>query len=242
MQNINLYDPRLERQRDWLAPHYVAGTALLLSCLVAAAGFAARSNLPALTAQSAAGEAQVKAIRDQVTALGQQASSRKPSAQLEQSLVAQRMLLEMRGEILVTLRQSLGPEAHSFAAYLRGLASQTLPGLWLTNFSVNAANDSMEIRGLMLDPALLPEYIRRLNREEAFRGRSFAALKLGVKKPETTAAPAAAGGKVQPAAVQLPIHHEFVLIPAKEGDKATGGGTSGAAKLTQNDNRAGGAG
>lgn len=242
MQNINLYDPRLERQRDWLALHFVAGAALVLSCLVAAAGFAARTNLPTLAAQSAAGESQLKAIRDQVTALGQQASSRKPSAQLEQSLVSQRTLLELRGEILATLRQSLGPDAHSFAAYLRGLASQTVPGLWLTAFSVNAVNDSMEIRGLTLDPALLPEYIRRLNKEEAFRGRSFAALKLGVKQPETAAAPAAPDGKVQPAAARLPTHHEFMLIPAKEGDKTSGGSTSGAARLTQNSTQAGGAG
>lgn len=208
---INLYDAALERRRDWLALHYVAGLAAALAVAVGALGFVARIDLPALTAQAASGEGQLKAARDQVAALGQQVSGRKPDERLQQEIAARRLLLEARGEILATLRQGLGPQSHSFADYLRGFSRQTVAGLWLTGFAVDATGGGMEIHGRTLDPALLPEYIRRLDQEKAFEGQTFAALKLDLAKPEASAA--------RPAAPRRPPWHEFTLVPTAA-DKA----------------------
>jgi hypothetical protein len=173
----------------------------------------ARIDLPALTAQAASGESQLKAARDQVAALGQQVAGRKPDERLQQEIAARRLLLEARGEVLATLRQGLGPQSHSFADYLRGFARQTVAGLWLTGFAVDATGGSMEIRGRTLDPALLPEYIRRLDQEKAFEGQTFAALKLDLAKPEATAAAGTA-------APRRPPWHEFTLVPTAAADKA----------------------
>jgi hypothetical protein len=71
----------------------------------------------------------------------------------------------------------------------------------------------MEIRGRTLDPALLPEYIRRLNAEPAFRGHRFAALSVALP---TAPAPAAS---VAPAAT-VPPWHEFALVPELEAKPA----------------------
>lgn len=212
---INLYDPALERRRDWLALHYVAGLVAAVAVIVGAIGFAARSDLPALAAQAASGEGQLKAARDQVAALGQQVAGRKPDERLQQEIATRRLLLEARGEVLATLRQGLGPQSHSFADTLRGLARQTVAGLWLTGFAVDAASGGMEIHGRTLDPALLPEYIRRLDQEKAFSGQTFAALKLDLAKPETPAT----GGTAQTAAPRRPPWHEFTLVPTATGDK-----------------------
>jgi hypothetical protein len=217
-QQINLYDPSLERKRDWLALGNMVGLAAFLAVAVGAAGYLARLDLPALNAQATANESQLKAARDQIAALGQQAASRKPDPRVEQEVAAKRMLLAARGEVLATLRQSLGPEAGgSFADYLQGFARQTVSGLWLTAFAIDAMSGGMEIRGRTVDPALLPEYIRRLNKETAFQGREFAALKLDTGKPDTPAAQAMS-------AVARAPYHEFMLIPAK---------TDAAAKLTR---------
>ena len=217
-QYINLYDPDLLRKRDWLALHVVVGGTLALIVIVGALGFLARSDLPALDEQVANGEARLKAIRDQITVLGQKSANLKPSVQLEQSLVAERARLAMRGEILATLRQRLGPEVDSFSAYLHGLSAQSVPGLWLTAFSVDTARGTMEIRGSTLDPALLPEYIRRLNHEKAFRGRSFAALKMDKTKPAAPPAtpPATDDAANAPTVAPTRAHHEFMLTPAPE--------------------------
>jgi hypothetical protein len=213
-QQINLYDPALERHRDWLALHYVAGVAAVLAVLVGALGFVARADLPALQAQAARGEDQLKAAREQITTLGQQVAGRKPDARLEQEIATRRLLLAARGEVLATLRQSLGPQARSFADYLRGFARQNVTGLWLTGFAVDAASGGMEIHGRTLDPALLPEYIRRLDQEKAFEGQTFAALKLDVARPE-----APVTGATAQAAARRPPWHEFTLVPVT-GDKA----------------------
>jgi hypothetical protein len=226
VQQINLYDPALERRRDWLALSNVAGIAALLLVVVAALGFAARHDAAELSAASEGSAGQLKALREQIAAQGQAIAGRKPDAQLEQEVAAKRMLLAARGEVLGTLRRSMGTESRSFADYLRGFARQTVSGLWLTGISIDAASGALEISGRTVDPSLLPEYIRRLDREPAFEGQSFAALKLGAGKTEATAVPSL-----------RPPYHEFVLSPVKPGEP-----NPGAAKLTHSGSAAGGAG
>lgn len=214
-QQINLYDPGLERRRDWLALHYVAGLTAALTVLVGISGHLARTDLPALTTQAAATESQLKVAREQVAALGARAANRQPDQGLVQELEAARALLGVRSEVLATLNRSLGPQAHSFADYLRGFARQSVSGLWLTGFTIAAGGNGMEIRGRTVDPALLPEYIRRLNREPAFQGQTFSAMRLEAAKAATISGTVAEG---------RPSWHEFTLAPRRETE---------AAKLTQ---------
>lgn len=219
-QQINLYDPSLQRQREWLTLRNVVGMGVACAILVAAPGLATRLELPALTRLSSANEAQIKAAREQVTLLGQAIASRKPDPRVEQELLGRRLMLETRGAVRDMLRKSLGVEAGGrFADHLRGLARQSLSGLWLTGFSVDAGG-GMEIRGRTTDPALLPEYIRRLNKEAAFQGRAFAALKLDPGKPDAPAGPAAAPVPPSGASAAAPRapYHEFVLVPVKTGE------------------------
>ncbi|MDX9741159.1 MAG: hypothetical protein RBT81_08275 [Gammaproteobacteria bacterium] len=223
-QQINFYDARLERRRDWLALHYVAGLAGVLVVLVGVSGYLARMDLPALTAQATTAESQLKAAREQIATLGARAANRKPDPRLEQELEASRTLLGARSEVLGTLRRSLGPDAHAFADYLRGFARQSVSGLWLTGFSIAAGDQGrgIEIRGRTTDPALLPEYIRRLNREAAFQGQTFAALKLEAAKSAKPAAGTAVATDIRPA------WHEFTLVPVREPEAA-----AASAQLTQ---------
>jgi hypothetical protein len=218
-QQINLFDPALQRQRDWLALGNVAAAAGVLTVVVGAAGLLVRSDLPELRTQAEAGDAQLKASRDQLTTLGQRASA-KPDPRLEQDVANARQLLAMRGEVLQVLRQGIGPGAVSYAEQLRGFARQSVAGLWLTRFDFNAGQGSMEIHGRTTDPSLLPEYLRRLNREPAFQGRAFAALKLTEGKP--AAGPAVAGQPAASVTGKAP-YHEFMLIPQKVAGSADAG-------------------
>lgn len=218
-RHINLYDPALERKRDWLALGNVVIGGVLLAIAVGVLGMAGRSTLPALTAQSATLEVQVKAMRDQVVTLGQRTANRKPDPRLEQELAAKRQLLSLRGDVLATLRSSVGPDARSYAEYLRGFARLTMNGLWLTGFTVKSAGGGMEIRGNTTDPALIPEYIRRLNKEYAFQGQTFAALKLDRPAAKGTSAGTVAVSSA--ATATAPLWHEFLLIPTQNDGKAT---------------------
>lgn len=211
-QQINLYDPALLRKRDWFALANLVLGAGIAALLVAAAGVLARGGLPELQAQANAGEARLKALREQVLVLGQRVVERTADPRIERELAATRQLAAARGEVLQALRQRLASGEPAFADYLRGLARQSMAGLWITGFVWDAASDGLEIRGRTTDPALLPEYIGRLNREPAFRGQSFSALMVAEGKPETVA------GSAVP---QKAPFHEFTLVPAKR-DEATG--------------------
>jgi hypothetical protein len=200
-QQINLYDPALLSKRDWLALSNVLLGAGVLAVLVAAAGWLVRLDVPTLQVQAATQDGQLKAMREQVLALGKRVADRHADPRLEQELASARQLADARSEVLGVLRQRLAADAPPFADYLRGFARQTMNGLWLTGFTWDAAADSIEIRGRTVDPALLPEYIRRLNREPAFRGHAFAALSVVEGKTDTPAQKAA--------------FHEFTLVPVK---------------------------
>lgn len=219
-QQINLFDPNLQRQRDWLALGNVVAAGVLMVVAVGVLGSWIRQEVPSLTAQIAASATQVQSLRDQMTALGQQVANRKPNPQVEQEIGAARLMLEARSEVVAVMKQRLGPDSAAFADYLRGFARQSVNGLWLTGFALDSASGGMEIQGRTLDPALLPEYIRRLNQEAVFQGRAFAALKLVEGKP--LALPDAAS--TSPATPATPVvtsrapWHEFMLIPVKGSD------------------------
>ena len=235
-QQINLYDPALKKKTDWLSLGNVVVAALLLAIGVGAAGYAARVDLPTLKGQVEAMENQLKAMRDQIALLGQKVATRKSDPVLERELESTRQQAATQAEVASLLRQRLGPEPVSYAEYLRGFARQSVSGLWLTGFSYDMASGGMEISGRTVDPALLPQYIQRLSREQVFQGRAFASLNLAVG--EENSANASSGGASVAGASSPSLggtakkapYHEFKLVPRK----ATGTETADkAAKLSQ---------
>lgn len=209
-QQINLYDPALLRKRELVSALNLALAAAVLAVFIGAWAVLARAQQATLAAEQQALAPQVKSVQDQMAALARQVASMKPDPRIEAELASARALLSLRGEVLAVLEKSIGGGAISFAEYLRALARQTVGGLWLTGFSV-AESGGMEIRGRMSDPARLPEYIRRLNAEKAFQGRSFAALRVspGQAAPVAGATP----GPAVPATPAVAPFHEFVLAP-----------------------------
>lgn len=217
MQYINLYDPGLQKKRDWLALVNVVGGGAMLLVTVVALGFLTRTELPALQTQLDTNESQLKTLRDQVTQVGQQVASRKPDPRIEQDMAAFRQMLSERGEVLNLLKKQMTPGVSiAYSDYLRGLARQNLNGLRLVGFYYQGIDGSMEIRGQTLNPALIPEYIRRLNKEPAFHGRAFAALQLNEGKPvEGTPS------ESKTSTVTRAQFHEFKLIPKFESNVGT---------------------
>lgn len=221
-QQINLFNPALLRKRDWFALSNIVLGAGVLVALAMGTGFFVRGGLPELQARAMNGETQLKAMREQVLVLGKRVAERKTDPRIEQELASTRMVAKAHGEVLQTLRHQLSAEEPQFADYLRGLARQSMDGLWITGFTWNSGGDGLQLRGRTIDPALLPEYIRRLNREPAFRGQSFSALNVAEGKPD--------GDEVKDAPVADPsrkaLFHEFVLIPVGIIDKtrSSGGG------------------
>lgn len=205
-QQINLILPGLRPRFDWLALPLVAAIAVAgIVCVVLLAQFQAYRHAR-LGSEAAAINGKLLNLQQQVQALGQAVGARKPNAALPEEIRLLRSGVEQRREVLEFVgRRQGGGGPVGFSPMLAGLSRQTLDGVWLVGFSLAPA--AIEMRGRLLDPALLPRYIGRLNDDPAFAGRRFAALEM---KGVVPVAPAADTGAAKPPAPMRP-YTEFVL-------------------------------
>jgi hypothetical protein len=213
---INLYDPTLLRQRQRLTAANLLLVVVVLAALMFGWGAWARIQASSLAADATALDSQTQAAREESVALGSQLASRKPDPKLELDIVSLNELLGVRQKILDALGQDAATASSGYSDYLRGLARQSVSGLWLTGFSVGSEGKRMEIRGRTLDPALVPEYIHRLNTESAFRNHRFAAMTVTVPPPPPGANAAAVSTAPPPV-------HEFARVPEIDETSRAGG-------------------
>ena len=226
-RHLNLYDPSLRRQRQWLTLPNIAAAATGMLSLILVWGFLARGEADRREQGMRMAAEELSALQQETAALAGRIAGLKADPRLERELRETEARLAVRREILDWLGQSgEAPPGGAYADYLRGLARQTVDGVWLTSFTVGADGTGMEIRGRTLDPALLPEYIRRLNSERAFQGRRFAEFRIsaaaaansagnGGAKPAEPVQSAIAGSAPNQAPNQAPARtfHEFALTP-----------------------------
>jgi hypothetical protein len=201
---INLYHPRFLKQRELLTLGNVALAAAVLYVVLAAAGGWAWQEAAARKEAAAAAEAQLTAAKEQVAVATKAAAARKPSAQLIAELDSAETSVRRRGDIARLLESGAIGSTGGFSDYLRGFARQAPEGLWLTGFTIGAGGNDMEIRGSMLNPATLPDYIRRLGTEKAFQGRNFAALTMNRADAAPAAQPAGAAATAVTAVTPAP--------------------------------------
>ena len=210
---INLYHPRFLKQRDLLTLSNVAIAAVVVYAVLAAAAGWAWQDAAARREAAAAVEAQLLAAKEQVEEVTKAAAIRKPNPQLMAELESAEGLLRRRADIAHLLESGAVGSSGGFAEYLRGFARQVPEGLWLTGFSIASGGNEMEIRGSMLNPATLPDYIRRLGAEKVFQGRSFAALTMNRADPPVAVRPGVQGAALVPAPPLAPRPVDFVLMP-----------------------------
>lgn len=192
-QQINLYNPALRRQRVWLALGNVLVLAGLFGLGLVAAGLVLHRQAAARQETVQALETRLVAARAESFLLSAQMSGSASGEAAKRELVDLRQQVAMRGEVLAALQGGAGIDSVrgqstvGFADYLRGLARQTVSGLWLTGFSVAQGGGGMEVRGRMLAVDRLPEYIKRLNGEVTFKGRQFVSLNISRSDKANTA-------------------------------------------------------
>ncbi len=226
-QQLNLLNPALRKPREWLAAAPLAISCGVLLAVLAVAAILARTQADIGEHAAERQAASLKLAQDKLTALAKVAAESKPNLQLAAEIANARALLKGREEVMRVLEGGVIGNTTGFAEYLRGFARQTTEGLWLTGFTIGAGGDEMEIRGRMLNPSALPEYIRRLNHERVFKGRSFAALNIRRSEDDKGRKGAApAPGAKSPAPAAPPAYVEFVLLPSIANPAAAGGDAS----------------
>lgn len=216
-QQINLINLDLRPRRDWLRFRIVAPAALACLLAVTAAALLERAEQRSLTAREAAVAGELKAAQERLQTLTRTLAERTADPALAAEAERLAAAVQVRQEALQVIEGGDQGRGTAFVEALRGFSRQTMDGVWLTGFAV--AGQDMEIRGRMLDSSLLPNYIRRLNAEAAFRGRRFDALDMqGVVPPPPDKNDAAAPAR------RLPRYTEFALRAGMAADKPKSGG------------------
>jgi len=228
-QQINLINPAFHKVFDWLTAAPLAiGTVVLLVILGSAASWATmRADKQEQAATQKAKT--LKDTQDKLVAMGKLVAESKPNIELANELTNTVALLKSRTEVIRALEGGVIGSTTGFAEFLRGFARQTPKGLWLTGFTIGASGSDMEIRGRMVNPSALPEYIRRLKTEPVFQGRSFASLSIQrpalakeTKALEAVLEASAKPGVATPAPAKeaAPSFVDFVLKPSSQDEIA----------------------
>jgi hypothetical protein len=173
-QQINLLLPALRPRFDWLALPVVAAVALGGLVLIAILSMVGAFQAESLKVREAEIKNELATVQQQVQSIGQALAARQGDSSLEKQIAAARLGLTQRQEVLAVIAQGDVTQGTAYSGLLQGFSRQAVEGVWLLGFGF--AGKDIEISGRLLDPALLPTYINRLNDEPAFAGRRFAAL------------------------------------------------------------------
>lgn len=187
-QYINLLNPALRQRREVISAVTLAVTLVALCAMLAGGHFYARQRADALQSEVKRSTAQWQADQDKLAAVEKSAATARPDVQLAAEIEKARLLLRVRQAAMAALAGGELGDTAGFSEMLRALARQSMNGLWLTGFSF--AGRDMQIQGRALSADQVPAYIRRLNAEPAFQGKSLASMLIEEVRPSETGAPA----------------------------------------------------
>jgi hypothetical protein len=208
-QQINLYNPALGPQRSLVSAQNLAMATLGVIVVIGLLGTVVESRRNAHKIEAAQVAGQLRQLQDRLQQLAQQAASSKTDPVLQGEVDRLTALVDSRGTVLSILDKGTVTSGNGYAEILRGLARQTVTGLWLTGVSVAAGNGEMELQGRTTDRTLVAEYLRRLNGEKVFTGRSFSGLRIDAPKAEDGSP------------VPSPAYLEFALMGSQEKTSAS---------------------
>lgn len=192
--------------------------------LAAIGGVAALAALATLGLRHAAANQAEQALAAEQELAALQARVNTPSAAVRPSRHAAelhrlRAVEAGQRQVRAALDSGAAGRTRGYAEVFLALSRQARPSVWLTAFAVPADGAALELQGRMTDPHRLPDYLRQLNSEPLFKGRSFTQMSLKAVEPATSGAGAGAAG----AAVGGNTVTEFTLraVPtANGGDEA----------------------
>lgn len=209
-QQINLYNPALERKRDPLSLQGLTvawSSAIALVVIAAAVGGFRVSALQAELEKESAARSRAQA---EMSRLSAQFAARSRDAALAAEMARLEAEVAGRTEVMQTLRGGIIGNTDGFSAYLRAFARQSFEGMWLTGFTLAGAGQDVELEGRALRPELVPDYVQRLNREAVLKGHAFSELQM--RRPEARSADAGEEG--------LPfIEFRLATVPSQEGQR-----------------------
>jgi hypothetical protein len=215
-QQINLFNPIfLKQKRHFSALTMAQALAVVLVGVLAMYAYQLRQN-KTLAGVLAQAEQELEARRSQITRFGKEFSTQGASRALADELAAAETRLAQRRSLLDDVKTGVGGDADGYSRYLSALAREAMPGVWLTGLDIGGKSSALVIKGRALDSALVPAYLRALNREAPLAGRRVDELRLTAKETPSTPPGAASRDPLAPREPEGYI--EFSLAIPLRGD------------------------
>ena len=181
-QQINLLDTRFRAHK----PHF---SALTMALAVAAVALLAllmqvlfsqqNRSLQATLSQT---DRRAAELRDQTVRFARDLGEQGRSTTLADEIARVEEQLRLRRGLMEGMQGGTGRNLEGFSPYLTALARQTLNGVWLTGVEIDGRSGDLVLKGRVVDGDLVPAYLRRLDQEPLFRGRSVHELRLAAKE------------------------------------------------------------
>lgn len=214
-QQINLFNPRFQRQKNYFSTEVLASALGGLLLVVVVSGLVVSRQTAALNAEAAQVKADLSAREARKTSIVAAFVPRRKSDTLQQDVDLAGVQLRNLRQVAGLLEQGKPSEKPGYSAYFQALARKHVDGLWLTGVTIHGDGDAIGLQGRALKAGLLPGYLDGLAGEAVLRGKSFGRLEMIEPKPEQTdvAAPVQTAQAV-PARPAAPRYVEFSLQSA----------------------------
>jgi len=197
-QQINLFNPIfLKQKRQFSALAMLQALGLVALGALAIYAYEVRQNRMFAGVLGQADQ-QLEARRSQITRFGREFSTQGASRVLAAELASAEARLVQRKGLLDDLMTGVGGDPRGYSRYLTALARQTMPGVWLTGLDIGGKSNALVIKGRALDSALVPTYVRALNRAAPLAGRRIDELGLTAKEAPSAAPPRDALAPTEP--------------------------------------------
>lgn len=184
-RQINLLNPALVRRKPSFSALAMAQGLGVVALGLVAIYFASVQHGVKLERQAARLAQQLKMEQARLEKITRALAPRQKSKALEEEVKQLGAELADRADALETLRGSgMIGDTKGYSAYMRGFARQIVDGLWLTEFSIEAAGKEIAIGGRALEAELVPSYLKRLKQEQVMQGRTFDQLEMHLPKTE----------------------------------------------------------
>jgi MSHA biogenesis protein MshI len=104
--------------------------------------------------------------------------SAQPDPQLEARVAELRLEQFERRQLMALLADYHDRQLTGFSAYLDDLARHGVDGMWLSEISLQTGGRWIQLKGLAIDPAQVPEFLRELSESDSFDGHQFNGFEL----------------------------------------------------------------
>jgi len=176
LQQINLYQPVFRKQQkvfSSLTLLQICAAVLLL--LIVIAGHT-RWTLAGMERTSLNLEQQRQDLATKMGVLEDQYRTPDVDA-VDNEIEALQKNIDQRNYLLEQFDKLVIQHRGGFAAQFEALAKLQVPGLWLEGVTINS-DQQMEVRGMTLDPKLVPVYLQQLEQRGDLSGTTFETISM----------------------------------------------------------------